>query len=161
MSVMTLHTQDQRTVSFDGELIDQQSATVRVGESADGRLAIRVYAVRAGGFVPVVEFNSVSTDVDDVLDAERVDLIKDVECFFLLFEPTDHLNSPACAPQFPSVDADQKFRKDLMREYDEMVNKILDALTDYQTANPGCEVNSIPPTSQASRIWNFFGLASE
>ncbi len=161
MNVMTLQTQDQRTVSFDGELIDQQSATLRVSESADGRLALRVYAVRGGGFVPVVEFNSVSTDVADVLDAERVDLIKDVECFFLLFQPTDHLGPSAPAPQFPSVYADQKFRRDLMREYDEMVSKILEALADYQTANPGCEVNPKPPANETSRIWNFFGLASQ
>ena len=161
MNEMTINTHDLRTVSFDGELIDQQSVGVRLSDDAEAFLALRLYAVRGGGFVPVVEFTPASATVENIVDAEQVDLVKDVECFFLLFEPAEHVDFGTSAAALTPESTDQQLRRNLMRKYYSLVGSILEALAQYRATNSSCEVIAQQMPNELNRIWNFFGIGRD
>ena len=161
MNQMTIRTHDHRTVAFDGVLIDQQTAFVRLSNDAEASIVLRLFVVQGGGFVPYLQFSSASPRVADIVDADRVDLLKDVECFFLLFEPTERVEFGVNAIEPRSANADQRFRKTLMRKYYEMVDNTLQVLTDHHASDPSCEGIADHRSYERNRIWKFFGLGRE
>jgi hypothetical protein len=92
MNEMLLNKMDGKKVSFVGELIGQAEGNVESTDGLDREFALKLFRIKSGGFVPVIEYESNDSREQAGCIAEIVDLFKDVENFFFVFVPEDLLS---------------------------------------------------------------------
>ena len=73
-------------LQFRGDLILERDDAIEINKEFERSATVRVYGIESGGFVPVIEYDSNSPNETHVIAFEIVDLLKDVESFFFLFE---------------------------------------------------------------------------
>ena len=71
---------------FSGDLIVERSDAIKIDEGFERSVTVGVYGVESGGFVPVLKYETNSPNENSVSRFEVVDALKDVECFFYVFE---------------------------------------------------------------------------
>jgi len=78
-----------RELRFQGNLILERETQVDLHDEFTRSFAIKVYAVEGGGFVPTLEYTTTSPGEKPVRTFENVDTMKDIECFYFVFETNE------------------------------------------------------------------------
>ena len=89
MNEYTFQNQAGNEVQFQGDMILERSTAIVIGREFERSVTLWVYGVESGGFVPMLQYNSNSPKETKVKTFEFVDLLTEVESFFLVFEANE------------------------------------------------------------------------
>ena len=145
---------------FEGEVLARVNAPKHDAFDETRGYELALYTNAAGGYVASVEYLTTCVNEQSVVCCEQVDEPKDVENFFLVFEPCEYLDQQLLR----SLTDDQKLqlRKALCRLYDSHVDAILKSLHEHHPKADAIAPSDASTETEHSRQKNgllgFFGM---
>ena len=137
---------------FQGELIVQRKTQVDLQDEFDRSFAINVYGVEQGGFVATLEYSTTSPSEKAVRTFENVDAMKDIECFYLVFE-INEVMSVSKGLTRTELDQRSKNSRRLARQFETFIFPIVDEIRDT-AAKRGFVDKPVEPKKS---LWKLFG----
>jgi len=144
---------DQREVAVTGELIAESTDRLALFQQDDRFITIELYAVDSGGFVAAVSLGSSSSDIPFFVDADFLDTALDVEHFLYLFELDEVID-------FKS-ERDPHAQRKFVSVYERQAFAVLNALTEYQSTHPDCEVAAKPEPKKRGLLQRLTQLSQD
>ena len=141
-----------RELRFQGDLILERETQVDLKDEFDRTFAIKVYGVEQGGFVATLEYSTTSPSEKPVRTFENVDAMKDIECFYLVFEINEVMG---VSKGLTRAELDQRSKniRRLARQFETFIIPIVDEIRD--TAEKRGFVDK--PVEPKNPLWKLFG----
>lgn len=89
MNEILIRNGNQPEMRFKGQSIEDSTFQVDLDDDESREFKLQVYAVEGGGFVTKLQYETTSENEKSVVLYEDMDLLKDVENFFLVFEANE------------------------------------------------------------------------
>ena len=129
MNEISLKTNEQKQLSFVGELISESTSCVEFADGFARQFTLALYAIESGGFVPAIVYTSDHPEEQTGRIAEIVDLFKDVENFFFVFVASDVL--PRSKPvEREQCEARKKLETKLRLAYEDLTSTFLEEVSE-------------------------------
>jgi hypothetical protein len=137
---------------FRGDLILESEKSIDLDDEHVRSVTVRVYAVKGGGFVPMMEYATSCPDENAILTFENVDCMKDVECFFFVFEATEVLGDPL---KLPRQQGNQRatLGQRFARQFESLIFPFLDEVRETADALGYHD----KPEEKKPSLWNLLG----
>ena len=153
MNEYTFQNQAGSEVKFQGDLILERSTAIVIGREFERSVKLRVYGVESGGFVPMLQYNSNSPKETKVETFEFVDLLTEVESFFLVFEANEVFKKTSGLNR---GDADEQ--KEVSRIISNEVEKLaFELLDDLHSAAESKGFIDKPAEVKKKSMWGLLG----
>ena len=89
MNEYTFQDRAGNKLQFQGDLILERNNAIAIDNEYERSATVRVYGIESGGFVSGIEYESNSPNETNFKAFEAIDSLKDVECFFFVFEANE------------------------------------------------------------------------
>ena len=127
MNEYTLQDHVGNEFQFQGDIILERSDAIKIDKEFERSLTVRVYGIDSGGFVPMLEYESNSPNETNVKAFEVVDSLKDVECFFFVFEASSVFEKAERLSN-DEIDEQEKVGRAISSKIEKLVFELLDDL---------------------------------
>ena len=143
---------NDREFRFQGELILERETPVDLHDEYARSFAIEVYAVEGGGFVSTLEYATASPDEKPIRTFENVDAMKDIECFYFVFETNEVMGE---SKGLTRAEWDQQIENNrrLEKRFEKFIFPLLDEIRD--TAERQGFIDK--PIEQKKSLWKLLG----
>ena len=140
-------------LQFQGDLILERNSEVVIDKEFERSAAVRVYGIESGGFVPMIRYDSNSQKENSVKAFEIVDLLKDIECFFFVFEATEVFRKMSGLSR-----NDVNEQKEVVRLISKTIEKLVfELLDDLQSAAESKGFSDKPAEFKKKSVWGLLG----
>ena len=140
-------------LQFQGDLILERYMAIVIDEKFDRSVDLRVYGVASGGFVPMLEYASNSPSEINLKTFEVVDLLADVESFFLVFEANEVFRKTSGLGR-----DDANEQKEIGRIISGKIEKLaFELLDDLQTVAESKGFANKPAEVKKKSMWGLLG----
>ena len=140
-------------LQFEGDLILERNGAIEVDKEFERAVSVRVYGIESGGFVSILEYESNSPKETHVKVFEVVDLLKDVECFFFVFEATDVFKEDRIQDR-DDVEEQKKVCRAISKRIENLVFELLD---DLQSVAQSKGFIDKPAEVKKKSMWGLLG----
>ena len=143
---------DGPELRFQGDLILERQTQVDLNDEFERTFGIQVYVVRDGGFVATLEYSTTSPSEKPVRTFENVDAMKDIECFYLVFETNEVMGVSKGLARAELNKRSENTRR-LGKQYENFIFPLLDEIRETAEKNGFAD----KPIEKKKPLWKLLG----